>query len=368
MLTICNRNDLLKSVGIVSKAVSSKTTLPILECILLDAEGNQLTLLGNDLELGIQTNIEAVVKKEGCIAVNARIFSEIIRRLPDEDIKIETDENHNIIIECARSKFNIAGQSGEDFPRLPEVESKQQIVLPQGTFKDMIHNTIFSIAPEDSGRPILTGELMDIRDGYLYLVAVDGFRISMRRTQVNCSEEFKVTVPGKALNEIHKILENEEDSLMTVSFTGKHVIFQMNETIVLSRLLEGDFLQYQRNLNMDFQSKVTINKKELLDSVDRAALISRESKNSPIRLQIEGDKMIITSNSENSSAYEEIALSLEGEGLTIAFNPRYFLDALKAIEEEEICIHLSSSLTPCIIQDTESEDYKYFILPIRLHS
>lgn len=209
---------------------------------------------------------------------------------------------------------------------------------------------------------------MDIRDGYLYLVAVDGFRISMRRTEVNCPEDFKVTVPGKALNEIHKILENEEDSLMTVNFTGKHVIFQINETTVLTRLLEGEFLQYQRNLNMDFKSKVIINKKELLDSVDRAALISRESKNSPIRLQIEGDKMVITSNAENGSAYEEIALSLEGEGLTIAFNPRYYMEALKAIEEEVVCILFSSSLTPCIIQSTESEDYKYFILPIRLHS
>ena len=368
MLTICNRNDLLKSVSTVSKAVSAKTSMPILECILLDAEGGQLTLLGNDMDMGIQTNIEAVVKKEGCIAVNARMFSEIIRRLPDEDVKIESDDNYNITIECARSKFNLAGQNGDEFPRLPEVQTKQQIVLSQGTFKDMIHKTIFSIAPEDSGRPILTGELMDIRDGYLYLVAVDGFRISMQRTQVNCPEDFKVTVPGKALNEINKILENEEDSLMTVNFTGKHVIFQMNETTVLTRLLEGEFLQYQRNLNMDFKSKVVINKKELLDIVDRAALISRESKNSPIRFQIEDEKMVITSNAENGSAYEEIALNLEGEGLTIAFNPRYYLEALKAIEEEVVCILYSSSLTPCIIQSTESEDYKYFILPIRLHS
>ena len=179
MLTICNRTDLLKGVNTVSKAVSNKTTSPILECILLDAEGATLTLLGNDLELGIETKIEAVVKKEGCIAVNARIFSEIIRRLPDEDIKIEVDDTYTITIECARSKFNIAGQSGDDFPRLPQMQTKQQIILSQGTFKDMIHNTIFSTAPEDSGRPILTGELMDIRDGYLYLVAVDGYHISI---------------------------------------------------------------------------------------------------------------------------------------------------------------------------------------------
>lgn len=368
MLIICNRNDLLKGVSSVYKAVSTKSTLPLLGCILLKAEGNHLTLLGNDLELAIQTNIEAVIRKEGEIAVNARMFSEIIRRLPDEDVKLETDDNYNMTIECARSKFNLMGQSGEDFPLLPEVETKQQIVIPQATFKNMIRNTIFSIAPEDSGRPILTGELLDIRDGYLYMVAVDGFRISLCRTQVNCNEEFKVTVPGKALTEIHKILENEEDSLMTLCFTGRHVLFQMNETIVLTRLLEGEFLAYQRNLNMEFQSKITVFKQELLDSVDRAALISRESKNSPIRLQIEKEKMIITSNAENGSAYEEVALTLEGEELSIAFNPRYYLEALKAIEEEEICIKFCTSLTPCIIQGTKSEDAQYFILPIRLHS
>ena len=369
MKIICTKSNLVKGVSIVSKAVPSKTTMPILECILIDASTDVVKLTANDMELGIETTIDGEISERGILAINARIFSEIIRRLPDEDIKIEVDDTYTITIECARSKFNIAGQSGDDFPRLPQMQTKQQIILSQGTFKDMIHNTIFSTAPEDSGRPILTGELMDIRDGYLYLVAVDGYRISMRRTQVNCSEEFKVTVPGKALNEIHKILENEEDSLMTVNFTGKHVIFQMNDTTVLTRLLEGEFLQYERNLNMEYKSKVTINKKELLDSVDRAALISRENKNSsPIRLQIEKDKMIITSNAENGSAYEEVALGLEGEELAIAFNPRYYMDALNAIEEETISILFSSSLSPCIIQDPDAEDYKYFILPIRLHS
>lgn len=367
MLIICNRGDLLKSVSTVSKAVSTRTAMPILEDILLEAAGNNLTLLGNDLEMGIQTTIEAVVKEGGQAAVNAKMFSEMIRRLPDEDVKIETSQTQ-MTIECGHSKFTLAILPGEDFPRLPEVEEKHSILLDQATFGKMISHTIFSIAPENSGRPVLTGELIDIRDGYLYLVAVDGFRISVRRTAVQSETPIQVTIPGKALSEINKILESEEDSLMTVCIGGKHALFKMNQTVVLTRLLEGAFLNYERNLDMEFSTKVKVNRKELLESVDRAALISRESKNSPIRLEIGEDKMVITSNAENGTAREEVPVQIEGEGLTIAFNPRYYLDALKAIEDEEIQILYSSSLTPCIMRALDGEEYQYFILPIRIHN
>ena len=367
MLVICSRNDLMKSVGIVSKAVSTRTTMPILEDILLDAEGNTLTLLGNDMDLGIQTNIEAVVKGEGSICVNAKMFSEMIRRLPDDDVKLETD-NGRMRIECGHSKFTISTMAADDFPRLPEVEGRQEIMISQSVFRQMINDTIFSIAPENSGRPILTGELMDIRDGYLYLVAVDGFRISMRRTRIQSEENFKVTIPGKAMNEIKNILENEEDSLLTVSFTGKHALFRMNDTVVLTRLLEGTFLNYERNLDMEFKSRIVVNRRELFESVDRAALISRESKNSPIRLEIEDGSMVITSNAENGTSREEVGVSLEGEGITIAFNPKYYLEALKAIDDLEVAILYNSSLTPCIIESLDGKDYQYFILPIRMHN
>ncbi len=232
----------------------------------------------------------------------------------------------------------------------------------------MIRQTIFSIAPEDSGRPVLTGELIDVRDGCLHLVAVDGFRISMRKTPIQCPIDFKVTVPGKALNELNKILDMEEDALMTVSFTGKYILFHTHDTFVVTRLLEGEFLQYQRNLDMEALSRVRVNRKNLQDSIDRAALISKESKNSPVRFEISQKGMIITSNTEKGSAYEELDVNLEGEGLTIAFNPRYYLEALRAIDDEEVEILFASSLTPCIIQNPETEKYKYFILPIRLHS
>lgn len=369
MIIICSRNDLLKSVATVSRAVSVRTTMPILENILLETGKDSLTLLGNDLDMGIRTSIEAVVREEGSAAVNARMFSEIIRRLPDEDVKLETGENGYMSIQCGHSQFTVATMPGEDFPRLPEVKSEHEIMISQMVLHDLISRTIFSIAQENSGRPVLTGELLDIRDGYLYVVAVDGFRISMRRARVQSEEAFRVTVPGKALSEIDKILGTEEDSVAKIEFTSSHALFTINDTIVVTRLLEGKFLDYQRNLSMNFTTSLVVDKQELLDSVDRAALISRESKNGPVKIEIDDEKMTITSNAENATSYEEVAIEKkEGGNLTIAFNPKYYLDALKAVEEEKVTLKFASSLMPCMIQAEEGEEYMYFILPIRLHA
>ncbi len=368
MYLICNKNDLVKACGIVSKAVSSRTSLPVLECILLKTEAGKLILIGNDMELGIRTSICATIREEGAIAVNAKMFSEIIRRLPVDEVEIEEVADRDIRIRSGKAEFSLRGQSAAEFPSLPEVAEAEPFVLSQKTFRDMIKNTIFSIAPEDSGRPILTGELFDIRDGYLYIVSVDGFRISMRRTEGNFNETRKCVVPGKALNELQKILEGEEEAVVSIRLTGNHALFEIEDTVVITRLLEGEFLQYQRNLNMEYPSFASVKTKDFLDSVDRAALISRESKNSPIKFQFEKNRVVITSNAESGSVYEEVGIEYNGENLAIAFNPKYVLDALKSVESEFINIYLSTSLTPCIIRDPETEDYKYFILPIRLHS
>lgn len=363
----CSKNVLTKHVNTVIRAVSQKTTMPILQCILLEAQDSTFSLTGNDLELGIHCSSSASVAEEGKIAVNARLFSEITRRLPDDDVSIETDDQMNITIRCGKSKFNINGQSGADFPALPEVISENQMVLPQSEFRQMIQKTIFSIASEDAGRPTLTGERLDVKNGYLYLVAVDGFRISMQRTKIAGEKTFGMTIPGKALNELTRILSSDDADSMKMTFTGRHILFEIEDTILISRLLEGDFLNYDRNLNMSFSTQAILNKKELLDGIDRAALISKEGKNSPVRLDIQSGQIVITSNTEVGSSYEEVNVDLQGEGMVTAFNPKYYMDALRAIDDEEICILFSSSLSPCIIKGVKNDDYKYFILPIRLN-
>ncbi len=362
----CHQEVLLDSVNTVLKAVSNRTTLPILECILIQTKNNQLVLVGNDLELGIESTIPADILSPGYVALEAKIFSEIIRKLPNEEIEISVDENFMTTILCHNSKFQIAGQSGDDFPELPKVEKLQGITLPEPKLKDIIRQTLFSVAQEET-RPILTGSLMQLKDDGLNMVSVDGYRISYRHIPLSIeNEEIDVVVPGKTLGEISKILSGEESDLVTIYFTDKHVLFDLGSSTVVSRLLEGEFLRYEQSFSTDYETKILIDRKDFLVSIERAALISREGKKNPIKVELKSDKMVITSNTELGTAREEVEVSLEGKELIIAFNPKYLIEALKSIEEDQVEIYFISSLAPCIIQPVNGNHFKYLILPIRL--
>ncbi|MBP3887916.1 MAG: DNA polymerase III subunit beta [Cellulosilyticum sp.] len=364
----CRQDLLLNSINTVLKACSTKTTMPILECILLTATNNKLTLVGNNLELGIESTIDADVIGEGCIALEAKIFSEIIRRMPGEVIEISTDDNYTTSIVSEKSKFQISGQSGKDFPALPKVEKVNACTVNQIDLKEMIRQTIFSVA-QDETRPILTGEMLQIKNNSLNMVAVDGYRISYRKMELsNENDDIEVVIPGRTLGEINKILSSEENQTVNIYFGDKHVLFDLGESKVVSRLLEGDFLRYEQVFSPDYETKILVDRKSFLMSIERAALISREGKKNPIRVEIDGDKMIITSNAELGTSREELDVVLEGKEIVIAFNPKYLIDALKAIDDDNIFIQFISSLTPCIINPEEGDQYKYLILPIRVNS
>jgi len=367
MRITCTKTDLVKGVNTVMKAVSTKTTLPILECILLVAEADSFKLISNDLEVGIESTVDATIKQNGQIALEAKIFSEIVKKLPDNIIEINTDQNNITTIKCEKSKFKITGQPGKEFPQLPDIEKNNKVVISQLTLKDMIRQTIFSIAVEET-RQILTGELLEIKDNSLNIVSVDGYRVSLRKAPLsNENEQIRVVVPGKTLGEINKILSTELEKDAILYFADNHILFDLGESIVVSRLLEGEFLKYEQTFSSDYKTMITVNKKEFLMSIERAALISREGKKNPVRIEIENDTMIITSNTELGTSYEEVKINLEGEDIVIAFNPKYLIDALKSIDEDEIKIQFSSALTPCILQPTEGDAFKYLILPIRLN-
>ena len=232
MKIICSKNNLVKGVGIVSKAVPSKTTMPILECILIDASTNTIKFTANDMELGIETVVEGEVIEKGIIAIDARIFSEIVRKLPDNEVIIESDSNYQTIITCEKAKFNISGKSGEDFSYLPQIEKNEIINLSQFTLKELIRQTIFSTADNDSNK-LMTGELFQITDNMLRVVSLDGHRISIRKTELKDSyESKKVVVPGKTLIEISKILSGEVEKEVYISFTNNHIVFEFDETVV----------------------------------------------------------------------------------------------------------------------------------------
>ncbi|MCI9463503.1 MAG: DNA polymerase III subunit beta [Lachnospiraceae bacterium] len=363
MKIICKKSNLLNGVQIVSKAVPSKTTMSILECILLDVRNGEIKLAANDMELGIETRIEGKVVERGMIAIDAKIFLEIVRKLPDNDIMIETDANLKTTITCEKAKFNIIGKSGEDFSYLPLIERNDSIVLSQFTLKEIIRQTIFSIADNDNNK-LMTGELFEIDGDTLKVVSLDGHRISIRKINLKDNyEPKKLVVPGKTLSEISKILSGDVDKEVHIFFTDNHILFEFDNTIVLSRLIEGEYFKIDQMLSTDYETKVRINKKEFLNCIDRATLLVKEGDKKPVIINITDASMELKMNTIIGSMDEEIDITKNGKDLMIGFNPKFLIDALRVIDDEEVDLYMVNPKAPCFIRDAE-ENYIYLILPV----
>lgn len=363
MKLICSKANLLSGVQIVSKAVPSKTTMSILECILVDARRSEITLTANDMELGIETKIEGTIVEKGMIALDAKIFLEIVRKLPDNDITIETDDSFKTTITCEKAKFNIIGKSGEDFSYLPAIERNESIVVSQFTLKEVVRQTIFSIADNDNNK-LMTGELFEIKEDNLKVVSLDGHRISIRNIKLkNFYPERKVVVPGKTLSEISKILGGDSDKDVSIFFTDKHIVFEFDNTIVVSRLIEGEYFKIEQMLSSDYETKIKINKKEFLNCIDRATLLVKEGDKKPIIITITDEGMELKINSTVGSMNEEIDIKKSGKDIMIGFNPKFLIDALKVIDDEEIDVYMVNPKAPCFIRDA-AENYIYLILPV----
>lgn len=367
MKIICSKSNLLNGVNTVSKAVPSKTTMSILECILIDTTKGDITLTANDMELGIETIIEGEIIDKGIIAIDAKIFLEMVRKLPDNDVTIETDPSYKTTITCEKVKFNIVGKSGEDFSYLPVIERNESICLSQFSLKEAVRQTSFSIADNGTNK-ILTGELFEINDNILKIVSSDGLRISLRR--INMKDSYaprKVIVPGKTLNEISKILPGDVDRDVNIFFTDKHILFEFGQTTVVSRLIEGDYLNINNILAADYETKVKINKKEFQSCIDRSTLLVKEGDKKPLILNIEDNVMALKMNSVIGTLNEEIDITKLGKDLMIGFDPKFLIDALKVIDDEEVEIRLLNSKSPCFIKDDE-ETYTYLILPVTFNT
>lgn len=367
MKLICSKSNLLKGVNIVSKAVPSKTTMSILECILIDASANEIKFTANDMELGIETKIEGEILQKGIIAVEAKVFSEIIRKLPDNDVTIESGSNYQITITCEKAKFNISGKSGEDFSYLPYIEKNDFISLSQFTLKEVIRQTIFSIADNDNNK-LMTGELFEIHGNEFKVVSLDGHRISIRKIELK--EEYadrKVVVPGKSLQEISKILSGETEDEVRIFFTNNHIVFEFDTTTVVSRLIEGEYFKINQMLSSDYETKFVINKKEFLNCIDRATLLVKEGDKKPIILRISDENMEININSQLGSMKEDIDIEKEGKDILIGFNPKFLIDALRVIDDENVTIYMVNPKAPCYIRD-EEQKYIYLILPVNFNS
>ena len=367
MKIVCTKSNLVKGVSIVSKAVPSKTTMSILECVLIDATTDIIRLTANDMELGIQTDIEGEIIERGMIAIDAKFLSEIVRKLPDSDVIIETDESLQTTIVCEKAKFNISGKPGDEFSYLPIIEKDESIEVSQFTLKEVIRQTIFSIADSDSNK-LMTGELFEIKNNMLRVVSLDGHRISIRKIALDADvTDKKLVVPGKTLIEISKILSGEAESKVNISYTSNHIVFEFDNTVVVSRLLEGEYFKIDQMLSSDYDTKVRINKKELLNCIDRATLLVKEGDKKPIIINIGDEIMELKIKSQIGSMNEEIMINKEGKDLLIGFNPKFLIDALRVIDDEEVTLYLMNAKAPCFIKD-DNETYIYLILPVNFNA
>ena len=335
-----SKENLMKAIQIVSRAVPGKTTMSILQCIMINASGTEICLIANDMELGIN----------------------IIRKLPDNDVSIETS-GEKVMINCENSKFTILGREGADFEFLPEIDRSVGIRISQFTLRDMITKTIFSISSNESNG-MMTGELMEIIDHHIRMVALDGHRIAMRKSELReMYDDRKIIIPGKTLNEISKILSGDTEKMADIFFTDKHVLFTFDDTIVVSRLIEGEYYKIDKMLSSNYKTRVICRRKELLDCLDRATLLVKEEDKKPVIVMIREDEMELRINTTLGSMDETVAIRREGEDLNIGFNPKFLIDAFRSIDEEEVTLYLVSPKAPCFIRDAE-DMYCYLILPV----
>ena len=363
MKLVCSKTNLLNGLNIVSKAVPNKTTMSILECILVDASEEKIRLIANDTELGIETVITGIIEEKGKIALDAKIFLDIVRKLDDQDVFIECDSSLKTYITCGKAKFTIIAKPADEFTYLPNVERIDHITVSQFTLKEIIRQTIFSIADNDNNK-IMTGELFEVSGDELKVVSLDGHRISIRKINLKTNyPSKKVIVPGKTLNEISKILSGDTNKDVNIFFTGKHIIFEFDETIVVSRLIEGEYFKIDQMLSSDYETKMTINKKDLFDSIDRATLLVKEGDKKPIIINISDENIELKMNSTVGSMNEEISVTKQGKDLMIGFNPKFMIDALRVIDDEDIDIYFVNPKAPCFIKNSE-ESYIYMILPV----
>ena len=364
----CEKYLLQSACGIASRAAAGKSPIPALEGLLLQAS-DRLTVTGYDLKKGIYTQLEAEVKEQGSVVVGARLFGEMIRRLPDGIVTISTDINNNVNVKCGKSEFNFMGISPEDYPEMPVVDGVNNIALPQKILGSMINQTIFAVADNDM-RPIYTGTLFDIEGEELTLVSVDGYRLAKRSEKLESAkmENCSFVVPGSALADIERICGDSEE-LVKISVGAKHISFSIGETVVVSRRLEGEFLNYKKSIPDSFKYTVKVDRGEFMSAIDRVALIVSERNTRPVRMSFNDGNIDCLCVTPIGRAEDVCTCEGSGEGLQIGFNDRYLKDALKAAAKEELNVCLNSASSPCIITAADgSDNFTYMILPVRLHA
>lgn len=370
MKFICEKEKLMLGLNTVSRTSVSRTTTPILEGILMTVKEDGIILTTNDSEIGMECKIEHIESTEtGKAVVDCKMFCDIIRKLPNAEITISVNDKNLLVIECEGSLYKLSTLKAEEFPTLPTINVEKSIEIESKMLKELIKRTIFAISLEEN-RPVFTGSLFEVKDNRLNVVSVDGFRLALRKAVVKeASENFSAIVPGKYLNEIVKNLQDTEE-IVKVGISKNQALFELPNCKIVTRLLEGEFLNYNNVIPKERETRIKVNKSSLQGAIERASIFSitaaEKEKKYPIKMYVTLGSLIISCTSQIGDAKEEVLVKTEGKELEIGFNPKYMLDALKAIDEEEVYLDFGSNISPCIIKSTVDDKYTYMVLPVRL--
>lgn len=361
-----NQKELSEAVLNIQRAVSSKSTIPALEGILLSAKEGRLELSAYDMELGMTTSIEAQVQEEGRLVLNARLFGDIVKRLPDTGVAVSSDEKNIATIDSGASEFSIIGIPAEEFPEFPSVSETTSIEISQSLLKSMIRQTLFAVAADDS-KPVHTGSLFELADRQLRIVSVDGYRLAMRMEPVQCEKNLRFVVPGKALSEVLKLLGDEDENL-TILIGRRHAIFQIRKYTLITSLLEGEFLDYRAAIPAGESTVVTVKTQSFTNSVERVSLLITDRLKSPVRCILEENEIKLFCSTPMGRANDQVACELAGDRVEIGFNNRYLLDALRNSEGDEVRLVLNGALSPMKVLPKEGNSFLFLVLPVRLKS
>lgn len=356
------QKDFQQALNIVQKGLSGKNLMESLKGIHIEAFENMLVMTTNNLDLGIMTKTPANILEEGKVLIEGKILTDIIRKLPNDELTVTVGNDDIVNITSSRTKFNIKAMINTRFPLLEEYEEDRYQLIDSKLFIDMIKKTNFAVS-NDEARGVLTGELLEVNEDAMSMVAIDGFRLAIKKLNTNFNmDKTKVVIPSKTLQEIARIIENSES--FGILFDDRIISFKLDNTILNSKLLEGDFLDYDQIIPKEFMSKIKVKNKEFIDSLERAQLVSN---NNLVILNINEDNMKISSkNTEVGNLEETLKIDLEGKELEIAFNIRYFVEALRNIEDEYLYMNFNTNISPCVIEPESDEDYTYLLLPVRV--
>lgn len=359
----CNRDNLIEGINVVQKAVPTRTTMPILDGILLEV-GEELRLTGNDLELGIVFEVPAIIEEIGSIVLASKTFGDIIRKLPDIYVTIETsNDNSTVSISSGNANYHLRTIPAEEYPRVVTLAEENVISIPEKDLKNLIKQSLFAASQEDT-RPILKGVLIEHLGNHLNFVALDGYKLAVKTLAREEENSFRVIATARVLNEVLKILQNSDD-LVNFCCSENQIMFYTEDFRIVSRLLKGDFIDYSKMLPREYKTTVSISCKELLSGIERAAIVMTDERKTPLLITIDDDQIVLSANAENGTSREVISAEIIGDSMEIGFNPKNIMECLRVIEEDEIQIHLTTNVGPCIIDSEENDDYTYLVMPVK---